>query len=750
MANKKISQLTALGGNFTATDLFEISQDTGGGTYASKKITGAELSASISTSIAIGDTITSGTQGSVLFLGAAGVLAQDNANFFWDDSNNRLGIGTASPSFALHVLNASSDLDTKFESNGGHSRFIIDSTGTDDSILQFNEANARRWSIYTDGTDDSFKITRSDVPTASPTSDAIAIDSTDNVSIPNGTLTINNYTFPAADGAANQIIQTDGAGNLSFVAAGGGGASVLNDLTDVSILGSGVNWSFFKNGITPDGAPVTGTFSGNRNVALSPYALYSITSGEDNISMGYQSMFSLTSGDDNIAFGDSALRTNSTGSFNIAIGRRALFPVTGTGNIGIGQQAGTTISTGTYNTILGYQTDFGSNEITTGSYNISIGMFVGTEDGTADGRFTLGTGHVSPRYLMAGDFATAGQAKLGINLGGTGSGNKQSPNQPTATLEVKGQGTTSATTSLLIKDSAGSSLIRLNDDGQGIAIGHDAGGAGGANIGGNICIGKAAMEANGSGQDNVYIGTSSGFVGNAGWRNVALGASALRGKSGNYTFYSTAIGYYSMYDSTSTGAYTGANTALGAVAGKAITSGVNNLCLGTGAGYNLTTGSNNIFIGPATGGINSSIVPTGYVAASSASVSNELNIGGQLIGSMDSSDRYTKFTGQVYTPTSTLTDGATITPDFTNGNVFTVTLAGNRTLANPTNPKDGATYCIIVKQDATGSRTLAYGTNYKWEGGTAPTLSTGANAVDILTFVSDGTNMYGTIAQNFS
>ena len=131
--------------------------------------------------------------------------------------------------------------------------------------------------------------------------------------------------------------------------------------------------------------------------------------------MGYQSMFSLTSGVDNIAFGDSALRTNSTGNYNIAIGRRALFPVTGTGNIGIGQQAGTTISTGTYNTIIGYQTDFGSNEITTGDYNISIGMFVGTEDGTADGRFTLGTGHISPRYLMAGDFGTAGQAKLGTN-----------------------------------------------------------------------------------------------------------------------------------------------------------------------------------------------------------------------------------------------------------------------------------------------------------------------------------------------
>lgn len=44
------------------------------------------------------------TQGSVIFAGASGIYAQDNSNFFWDDSNNRLGIGTATPALPLHVL----------------------------------------------------------------------------------------------------------------------------------------------------------------------------------------------------------------------------------------------------------------------------------------------------------------------------------------------------------------------------------------------------------------------------------------------------------------------------------------------------------------------------------------------------------------------------------------------------------------------------------------------------------------------
>jgi len=49
------------------------------------------------------DIVTGFTLGSVIFAGAAGVLSQDNANFFWDDTNNRLGIGNAAPTTTLDV-----------------------------------------------------------------------------------------------------------------------------------------------------------------------------------------------------------------------------------------------------------------------------------------------------------------------------------------------------------------------------------------------------------------------------------------------------------------------------------------------------------------------------------------------------------------------------------------------------------------------------------------------------------------------
>lgn len=53
-------------------------------------------------------TSTAFTQGSVIFAGAAGVFAQDNANLFWDDANNRLGLGTNTPASGLHVVDAAS------------------------------------------------------------------------------------------------------------------------------------------------------------------------------------------------------------------------------------------------------------------------------------------------------------------------------------------------------------------------------------------------------------------------------------------------------------------------------------------------------------------------------------------------------------------------------------------------------------------------------------------------------------------
>jgi len=65
--------------------------------------TGGNPLIAASQGISIGDTITGATEGSVLFAGSSGVLTQDNAKLFFDDSTNRLGVGTNNPSVLLHI-----------------------------------------------------------------------------------------------------------------------------------------------------------------------------------------------------------------------------------------------------------------------------------------------------------------------------------------------------------------------------------------------------------------------------------------------------------------------------------------------------------------------------------------------------------------------------------------------------------------------------------------------------------------------
>jgi len=109
------------------------------------------------------------------------------------------------------------------------------------------------------------------------------------------------------------------------------------------------------------------------------------------------------------------------------------------------------------------------------------------------------------------------------------------------------------------------------------------------------------------------------------------------------------------------------------------------------------------------------------------------------------------FSAQQRGAISALTDGATITPDFSLANNYSVTLGGNRTLGNPTNLTAGASGAIFISQDATGSRTLAFDTYWSFSGGVAPTLSTAANAIDVLVFtVRTSTDIAATLITNIS
>lgn len=92
----------------------------------------------------------------------------------------------------------------------------------------------------------------------------------------------------------------------------------------------------------------------------------------------------------------------------------------------------------------------------------------------------------------------------------------------------------------------------------------------------------------------------------------------------------------------------------------------------------------------------------------------------------------------------TESDGATVTFDMSDsdkGDVRTVTLAGNRTLAL-SNVAVGQRFTIVLKQDGTGSRTVTWWSGISWPYNVVPTLTTTASKYDVFGFVCIASNTY--------
>lgn len=102
------------------------------------------------------------------------------------------------------------------------------------------------------------------------------------------------------------------------------------------------------------------------------------------------------------------------------------------------------------------------------------------------------------------------------------------------------------------------------------------------------------------------------------------------------------------------------------------------------------------------------------------------------------------------TCTTPASSSGALTLDLKNGNVFEVTLteATTLTFSNPPAAGKAGSLTLILKQDATGGRAVTWPAAVKWAGGAAPTLSTDANAVDVLILITTdaGATWYGMLA----
>lgn len=113
----------------------------------------------------------------------------------------------------------------------------------------------------------------------------------------------------------------------------------------------------------------------------------------------------------------------------------------------------------------------------------------------------------------------------------------------------------------------------------------------------------------------------------------------------------------------------------------------------------------------------------------------KINIGETTFCTVESGG-VSSFTGAQRGAITTLANVASnITPNFASNNFFTMTMNGNFTFQAPTNISTGQAGVIFLVQDATGSRTASFNTFYRFPAQTAPTLTTTANSVDMLTYI---------------
>ena len=144
--------------------------------------------------------------------------------------------------------------------------------------------------------------------------------------------------------------------------------------------------------------------------------------------------------------------------------------------------------------------------------------------------------------------------------------------------------------------------------------------------------------------------------------------------------------------------------------------------------------------------IGANIIDASNIKAAAIGIS-ELDVGGVAAGNgVFTHNAHTYARAQRSRVESVTVGAANVTIDLANTNVFNLTLGTNSNLNRPSNITVGQAGTIFVSQDGTGSRTLSYSSVWDFVGGSAPTLTTTASAVDRIDYVVFSTSRIQAVA----
>ena len=469
-----------------------------------------------------------------------------------------------------------------------------------------------------------------------------------------GEVQIDGLSWPTADGSTDQVLKTDGAGQLGWVTAGGGSTWNVEDTTNGN-YGHGLNAldsvtvSSGLNNIAIGENAGTALTTGDRNVLIGSQAGKSISAasdsvliGEDagtlatagsNVCVGRRAGRVLSSGGNNTAIGHTALGANQTSYYNVAIGDQALSAVTGASNVGIGRDAGDNLTSGSDCIAIGANTGLlsatDSFQIVVGGNSLvpAISGYLGTNADTDwSGKTLTVTGPSAmagaSTNLDAGDLIVQGgvAATTGIGIGGDlilkGGAGGDTGSKGEVQIDGLSWPTADGTTDQVLKTDGAGQLgwVTAGGGGGGWSVDDDTYT--------NYAHGIGALDSvvpSGAtlGNDNIAIGENALTAVTSGRQNVAIGSGAGASMT---DIESTFIGYQA-------GATLGvqqSNTFVGHAAGRYLTNNEYSVAIGGSCARDAFAADNFVAVGYAAMGFGpgDSSVAVGYLAGQSASSKN--------------------------------------------------------------------------------------------------------------------------------
>lgn len=593
------------------------------------------------------------TPGSAIFADATGSLGEDNANFFYDDTNNRLGIGTATPSSNFHLAGTIQGTITTDPIATDTLPVHLSTVTIDNSVAgTTRRVLSGRYVTLTPTASTSFQ-TMVDRPVLAITS-GNAQNITGSIFISEGRFQHGGTGTLSAVFGMREIMTNSSTGVIS---------ALTGFTTTVTQTGGGTitSWKGIDvSSITNSSGTITNTYGvyvGDISAGTqtnTPFSFYASDTGALNYFAGKTginqtaptSMLDVVPASSStigqIIKGASSQSANliewqnssatvlskvtSAGDFDTASGRAYRYngaiiaygvtadenyffgasgnlTLTGLRNTSVGSQALTAITSGSNNTAIG-RAALGSN--TSGGSNTAIGANTLNVNTTGGDNTAVGLNALNAN-TTGGSNTAVGPRALDANTTGS---NNVAVGADALGANTDGDASVAVGNESLIANTSGVFNNALGD------------GALGANTTGfrNNGFGRRALQQNVDGHNNSAFGNQALANNTTSTQNTAIGSFAGQGAGATYT---NTGGVYAGFQSgflLETGS--DYNTLIGYQAGYDITTGTNNLILGahTTTGVSITTGSNNILLG------------FGVRNGLTATDSNQLNIGNLIFG----------------------------------------------------------------------------------------------------------------------